>query len=174
MTTTAEFATITKINKATTKITTNLKLLKMQQFMFLIILILIINSTFVISNSTDEEAIEKRVHEIREKCIKSSKLTKEQAKTIYQHKLFTKDTTAANTPKAVQCYCTCYLHEFGIFINDKPNEKFLRDNLPTLINDKKKADIVLDKCTKLEGKDKCAIGFNFLLCLIKETTLYVY
>lgn len=93
---------------------------------------------------------------------------------IYKHKLFTPETTAANTPKAIQCYCACYLNEFEIFINDKPNEKFLRQNLGVLINDKKKADAVLDKCLKLEGADRCEIGFNFELCLVKETTLYFY
>lgn len=122
----------------------------------------------------DEEALEKRLTEIRKKCIKASNLTKEQAKLIYTHKLFTKDTTLANTAKPVQCYCSCYLVEFGLFVGDKPNERFLRQNLPALINDKKKADAVLDKCMKLEGEDKCAIGFNFELCLVQETGLYIY
>lgn len=90
------------------------------------------------------------------------------------HDLFTPTTTAANTPKNLQCYCLCYLHEANIFQNNKPNEKFLREVLPVMINDKTKAEKILEKCKKLEGKDDCEIGFNYELCLIKESGLYMY
>lgn len=74
----------------------------------------------------------------------------------------------------VQCYCLCYLHEARILIDNKPNETFLRETLPLIINDKKKANAVLDKCLKLHGVDDCEMGFNFELCLVSEADLYMY
>ncbi|XP_023297828.2 general odorant-binding protein 56a-like [Lucilia cuprina] len=118
--------------------------------------------------------MEKQLMEIRKKCIGLSKLTKEHAKSINQHTLFSKDTSLANTPREVQCYCSCFLEEYGILNNGKPNEKIVRSKLSALINDKKKADAALDKCLKLEGKDKCEIGFNFQLCVVRETNLQVF
>ncbi|XP_073813748.1 uncharacterized protein [Musca autumnalis] len=124
-----------------------------------------------IGDNQDPEAM---VKEIRKKCIASNNLPDEQMKLIMDHDLFTPTTTAANTPKSLQCYCLCYLNEAQIFQNNKPNEKFLRDTLPLMINDKKKSQAILDKCMKLEGADNCEIGFNFELCLIKESGLYMY
>ncbi|XP_037828675.1 general odorant-binding protein 56a-like [Lucilia sericata] len=159
---------------AATKMTKTLKLLKMQQFMFLMILMVIVNAAMVSAKMSEEEALEKELLEFRKKCMGLSKLTKEQAKKINQHTLFSKDTTLANTPREVQCYCSCILEQYGILVNGKPNEKTLRQTLPVVINDKKKADAALDKCTKLEGKDKCEIGFNFQLCVVRETGLQVF
>ncbi|XP_073811836.1 uncharacterized protein [Musca autumnalis] len=123
-----------------------------------------------ITDSQDPEAL---IKEIRKKCIDSNNLSDEQINLIMDHDLFTPTTTAANTPKSLQCYCLCYLHEAQIFQNNKPNEKFLRDTITMMINDKKKAHAILDKCMKFVGSDDCEIAFNFELCLIKESGLYI-
>ncbi|TMW40135.1 hypothetical protein DOY81_014785, partial [Sarcophaga bullata] len=143
-----------------------IKFIKMQQFMAIMIIMVIINADLISAKTTD---IDKQLNDIRNKCIKNTFVTKEQSKMILSNKILTKDSDWANTPLNVQCYFYCFLEEFGFFKNGKPNERVLRENLSLLIDDKKKSDTVLNKCMKSDGKDKCTVGFNFVLCVIKET-----
>uniref|UniRef100_A0A2Y9D4Q4 Uncharacterized protein n=1 Tax=Stomoxys calcitrans TaxID=35570 RepID=A0A2Y9D4Q4_STOCA len=149
--------------------------IKLHQLVGVIALLVTINCLQInyVSASLDQES-EDRLATIRKKCIAANSLTEEQSDIIFGHKLFTATTTAATTPKAIQCYCLCYLNESKIFADGKPNEKFIREVIPIMINDKKKAFDAIDKCMNLNGADECEIGFNFELCLIKETGLYVY
>ena len=93
---------------------------------------------------------------------------------VLSKKVLKKNSDFANTPLNMQCYFYCNLEEFGLFKDGKPNEKALREDLSFLINDKKKSNAILDKCLKFEGKDKCLIGFTFVLCIFTETEMIIF
>ena len=118
--------------------------------------------------------MDKHVLATRDKCIKKSAVNKEETKLILSGKGLTKDSTVANTSITIQCYFYCLLEEFSLFKDGKPIKKALAEKLSLLINDKKKANAALDKCSKLEGKNVCQVGFSFILCVLKEVGQLIF
>ncbi|XP_076398477.1 odorant binding protein 11 isoform X2 [Megachile rotundata] len=129
---------------------------------WLILSCLFTSRLFVRAAIEDPEGFHKVTSSVRKKCIAETGTTVEDVENT-EYGQFPDD-------DRLKCYFKCALEKFKV-MDKKGNMNFdiVRKTIPSVYKDI--LDDMIDTCSDIGGKDKCAKAFNFMKCMFQANPI---